>query len=51
VLAVQAESPSEKSKPGGLGLYLIRNAMDEVCHRAVEGGNELTMIKRGVVGL
>ncbi|MBT8066132.1 MAG: ATP-binding protein [Gammaproteobacteria bacterium] len=34
--------------PGGFGLYLIRTAMDEVLHRPLHPGNELTMIKRGV---
>jgi anti-sigma regulatory factor (Ser/Thr protein kinase) len=35
--------------PGGFGVYLIRTVMDEVSHRPLDPGNELTMIKRGVV--
>lgn len=48
---VDLQAPGDREKPGGLGLYLIQNAMDKVSHRAVDGGNELTMTKRSVVGL
>ena len=43
-------SPVEgRTAPGGLGLYLITKSMDDIAHRALHPGNELTMIKRGVV--
>ena len=36
--------------PGGLGLYLIRQAIDELrYHPLSDGGNELTLVKRDVV--
>ena len=36
--------------PGGLGVYLIRQAVDEVRHRGIMGGgNELILVKRGVL--
>ncbi len=38
-----------RDKPGGDGLYLIRNAMDEVRYETTDAGNELHMIKRDVV--
>lgn len=41
----------EQRTPGGLGIYLIRQAMDEMTHRVTpQGGNELTLVKRGVGG-
>lgn len=37
----------EQRAPGGLGIYLIRQAMDEVEHASRPcGGNELTLTKR-----
>jgi serine/threonine-protein kinase RsbW len=39
----------EREKPGGFGLFLIRNAMDKLVHRKLENGNELTMIKCEVI--
>ena len=39
--------PLEKRPIGGLGVYLARQAMDEVHHRITStGGNELTLVKR-----
>ncbi|MBI1876725.1 MAG: ATP-binding protein [Chloroflexi bacterium] len=33
---------------GGLGVYLVRRAMDQVYHRVTStGGNELTLVKHG----
>jgi serine/threonine-protein kinase RsbW len=41
--------PLEQRAPGGLGIYLIRQVMDEVMHRITsEGRNELTLVKRGI---
>ena len=35
---------------GGLGVHLIRQAVDEVRHRSITGGgNELILVKRGVL--
>lgn len=42
--------PLEERPVGGLGIYLIRQLMDEVTHRIMpQGGNELTLVKRGIV--
>lgn len=38
-----------RDSPGGFGLYLMQSAMDEIAHRSIDSGNELTMIKRDVV--
>jgi serine/threonine-protein kinase RsbW len=36
--------------PGSLGLYLIRQIVDEIhYHRTTTGGNELTLIKKGIL--
>ena len=35
----------ENASPGGLGLYLMKNVMDEVRYEPSPGGNRLTMIK------
>jgi serine/threonine-protein kinase RsbW len=41
--------PLEARRPGGLGIYLIRRVMDEVCYRRLPGGgNELVMTKRAI---
>ena len=38
--------PAEERKPGGLGIHLIRQVMDQLIYRRPEdGGNELTLIK------
>ncbi len=39
--------PLEEREPGGLGLYLARQMVDDWHYRALpDGGNELTMIKQ-----
>ncbi len=40
----------DREKPGGFGLFLMKSAMDKLVHRELENGNELTMIKCGVIG-
>ncbi len=41
--------PLEQRPIGGLGIYLMRQVMDEVTHRITpQGGNELTLLKRCV---
>ncbi len=41
--------PLTKRVPGGMGLHLIRQTMDQISYRATEaGGNELTLVKQGV---
>ncbi len=43
--------PLEQRAVGGLGIFLIRQVVDEVTHRVTpQGGNELTLVKRGVGG-
>lgn len=43
--------PLAKRPIGGLGVHLVRRAMDEVLHRVTaSGGNELTLIKHGATG-
>ena len=42
--------PLDERPLGGMGIHLMRQLMDEVTHRATpQGGNELTMIKKGVI--
>jgi len=41
--------PEAHTSPGGFGLYLIRQSMDEISYRRTSAGNELTMRKRDVV--
>lgn len=36
----------ESTRPGGLGLYLIRRAFDSVDYRPQEKGTELVLVKR-----
>jgi len=39
--------PLEKRRPGGLGVHLIRQFVDQVRYRAApQGGNELTLVKK-----
>jgi serine/threonine-protein kinase RsbW len=48
VPAPNLAQPLEKRSPGGLGIYLIRQYMDEVTYRtAPDGGNEL-ILKKGM---
>lgn len=43
--------PLELRQPGGMGIHLVRHFVDSIAHRALpQGGNELTLVKRGVVG-
>lgn len=42
--------PGERDQPGGLGVYLMKSLMDEIVHRSLDSGNELTMTKCGVIG-
>jgi serine/threonine-protein kinase RsbW len=42
--------PLDERPLGGMGIHLIRQLMDKVTHRILpQGGNELTMTKKGVV--
>jgi serine/threonine-protein kinase RsbW len=42
--------PLELRQPGGMGLLLARHYTDELRHALTpEGGNELTLVKRGVL--
>jgi serine/threonine-protein kinase RsbW len=42
--------PLLEQPSGGRGIFLMRQVMDETSHRVTaRGGNELTLIKRGVV--
>jgi anti-sigma regulatory factor (Ser/Thr protein kinase) len=38
--------PLEEREPGGLGIYLARQMVDEWRYRPLPDGNELTLIKR-----
>jgi serine/threonine-protein kinase RsbW len=42
--------PLHKRPFGGMGIHVTRQMMDDIRHRALpQGGNELTLVKRGVV--
>jgi glutamate/tyrosine decarboxylase-like PLP-dependent enzyme/anti-sigma regulatory factor (Ser/Thr protein kinase) len=42
-------APLEERALGKMGMYLVRQVMDEMSHRiTLERGNELTLVKRGV---
>ena len=42
--------PLEKRPPGGMGLHITRRLMDAMTYRAIpNGGNELTLMKKGIV--
>lgn len=39
--------PFFQRSPGGMGVHLIRQAVDKICHQtSASGGNELTLVKR-----
>jgi anti-sigma regulatory factor (Ser/Thr protein kinase) len=43
--------PPEQRVLEGMGIHLIRQAVDEMTHRiTLQQGNELTLVKRGVGG-
>jgi serine/threonine-protein kinase RsbW len=42
--------PLEQRAVGGMGIYLIRQVVDEVSHCiTTQGGNELTLVKKGTI--
>jgi serine/threonine-protein kinase RsbW len=41
--------PLEQRPIGGVGLHIVRQVMDEIRYRPLGGGNELTLIKRGLI--
>ena len=42
--------PLDQRPPGGLGVYLTRQLLDEVTHRVTsQGGNELTLVKKAIL--
>lgn len=47
--AANLKPPGERDNPGGFGVYLMKSVMDEIRYQSSDTGNELTMIKRGVV--
>lgn len=47
---VDLHPAGERENPGGFGVFLMQSVMDEIVHQVIETGNELTMIKRNVVG-
>jgi serine/threonine-protein kinase RsbW len=43
--------PLELRPPGGMGILLARHFMDAMVHRILpQGGNELLLVKKGVLG-
>jgi anti-sigma regulatory factor (Ser/Thr protein kinase) len=49
--APDLDLPLAARRPGGMGVHLARELMDEVRHRVPPGsGNELTMVKRDAFG-
>jgi len=43
--------PLELRPPGGMGILLARHFMDSMIHRILpQGGNELILVKKGVLG-
>lgn len=48
-IAYDLRAPPEREAPGGFGIRLIKQVMDEVSYRVPgSGGNELTLIKHNV---
>ena len=45
----QLKPLDERAKPGGLGIFMVNKAMDEVRYAREKGKNVLVMIKRNVV--
>lgn len=42
--------PLDERPIGGMGIFFMHRVMDEVCYRRTsDGGNELTLIKRGAL--
>jgi serine/threonine-protein kinase RsbW len=49
VAAPDLTLPLAERVPGGMGLHLIRQTMDQISYRSTEaGGNQLTLVKQGV---
>lgn len=42
---VDVTLPAEERDIGGLGIFIVKNIMDEVIYHRVDGRNELTLIK------
>ncbi|HJS47742.1 MAG TPA: ATP-binding protein, partial [Gemmatimonadales bacterium] len=40
------EASLEARRVGGLGWYLVRKLMHEIRHRALDPGNEVTLVRR-----
>ena len=38
--------PPEKRPPGGMGIYLTRELIDEMTYRQTDTGNELTLVRQ-----
>lgn len=47
--AADLTPPGERDSPGGFGVYLMKSVMDDIIHTQSDCGNQLTMIKRGVI--
>ena len=46
----QIDLPLEQRAPGGMGVHLTRHFSDDMLYRVTpDGGNELTLVKRGVL--
>jgi serine/threonine-protein kinase RsbW len=42
--------PLERRQIGGLGVFMMQESVDQIRHKPLpEGGNELVLVKRGVV--
>jgi serine/threonine-protein kinase RsbW len=48
--APDTKGPLHRRPLGGMGIHVTRQLMDHMLYRApVQGGNELTLVKRGIV--